>query len=198
MTVTQMVQLIRQFVQRSPLVVVSVAVTSAVLLYYGVLGVRYFKAIGQANKLTEQVDELTLQVRRIVPDVAGLETELEQNAERGEELRKQFAYPISEDLLDAITITAEETAVDLRSMSVGDAAPQSVGALEYQVQPITVALQGETQAIVELLSELRKKVPVISVGGVQMSRLDSKAPSAQVELLFYLSPQPISDKARLN
>ena len=79
--------------------------------------------------------------------------------------------------LDLVSMTAEEIKVELR------------GVLQYQVRPIFVILDGPTDNVQEFLAILHNRVPVVVASSAKIVNLDT-APSTQIQLRFYLFPEP--------
>ena len=160
---------------------------AGVLGYYAVLGARYWSASQRVEALTGQVQQLTAaQKRTALPATHVVSTSPER---RLEELRGLFAYSSTDDMIAIVSSTARETGVSLVSVSVGEAQPKPQGNVKYQAPPLSLRLQGGTDAIYRFLARLQEVASSVTVTDIRLTSLDG-LPLAQVQMLFYLSPEP--------
>ena len=172
---------------------IAVSGTIAVLLlgYYVILGTQYLKASGQVKTLSEQVRQPALQPQQQIPDSAALTAEFETQKQTLEQLRRSFKYPAVDDLLLLISDTAQENRVTVSSLTVVDAQSKVKDGIRFQVQPVSISIQGQTEDIYRFLANLSQKVLVVTVSRLNMAGL-GQTPSAQAQLLFHLSPEYIA------
>jgi len=190
--VKKLAELQRHLPRVKPWVAAAVLLAMCLLGYYAALGMRYWKASEQTASLTSQIHQLSGKGSEGLPEEKALAAELESQEQRWEKLYSLFSYPETDDLIAIVSATAQETPVDLMSVAVGDPQQKTRGGIQYQTQPMTITLQGEAPDIYRFLSLLYQEVPVTAVSGFRITGLEG-APSAQVHLLFHLSPQATSE-----
>ena len=78
------------------------------------------------------------------------------------------------------------------SLAVGDEEDEVLGDLSYHILPMTLSIRGATGNFSRFLSLLRQRVTVITASNIRLSNLESD-PSANVQLLFHLSPERSGD-----
>ena len=184
---------LRQHLSRvKPWVGVAVLLAVALLGYYSVLGMRYLDASERVASLNSEIRQLTASLGKPLPDEEALRAERESQEQRLKTVRSLFNYPESDDLVGVFSATAREAAVALGQVTVGDRRLEPLGEIHYWTQPMVATLQGETVDIFMFLSLLQQKVPMAQVVSISMSGLEG-LPSAQVQLVFYLSPQAASE-----
>ncbi|MEE9247649.1 MAG: hypothetical protein V3U79_03015 [Dehalococcoidia bacterium] len=176
-----------------PWVAVAALLAIALLGYYAILGMRYMDASGEVTSLNSQIQLLSRRMGPTPPDIEPLKAELESQGQRLEVLRDLFAYQEADHLVGILADTAQETAVALGQVSVGSIRLEIQEEIKYRIQPMTATVQGESVDIYRFLSLLQQTVPVVSVSSINISGLEG-FPSAQVQLLFYLSPEAASEK----
>ena len=177
--------------------IVAIAIAVVLLGYYGILATRYYRAYEEAPVLEHQTVRLTRAMRESLPEEQALKIALESEESYVDALKSLFSYPQTDDMMAIMSTTSQETSVTLLSLALGDAQPEIVDGILYQVQPITVTLQGESDSISEFLHVLHQKVPAFGILAIRMANLDD-APSAQIQFRAYLSPESISEKEQVN
>ena len=172
----------------------AVAVILGVLLlgYYTVQGFRYVQAWREEALLQKRVEAVRAKMASASP-VIQAKVSLEARELQLDELRRQFNYGSSDDLVAVVYRIAQETGMSLETVSAGEPQPQTVEQVVYDVRPMDVTLDGEISDLYRFLSRLHQEVPVAAASSIRLSALDA-APSAQVQLLFYLSPEPIEEE----
>jgi len=176
--------------------IVAIAIAVVLLGYYGTLATRYFQASEEVPSLEAQTLRLTRAMRESLPEEQALVTALESEESYVDALKSLFSYPQTDDLMAIMSTTSQETSVTLLSLALGDAQPDVVDGILYQVQPITVTLQGESDSISEFLHVLHQKVPAFGILAIRMADLDD-TPTAQIQFRAYLSPESISEKEKV-
>ncbi|MBI4338342.1 MAG: hypothetical protein HY680_00130 [Chloroflexi bacterium] len=189
-----MVKRFRELAQRlprlKPWVGIAVALAIALLGYYAFSGYRYINASSETTSLATQADQLSRRLRQKVPDEATLAMELERQQRRPRELIALFSYPQKDDLVAIVLATATDTSVTLERIALGEVAPRTDGTIQYQTQAMALGLRGQLGDVSRFLTLLQQRVPGTSLSGLSVSGTD-KAPTAAVQLLFYLDPQPV-------
>ena len=105
--------------------------------------------------------------------------------EGGAFLRSDAIYPV-------ITATAEEVGVTLGSLTVLDTKPLIERGIEYQTLGARFALTADTHGLIyDFLSRLHRKAPGVSVTSIALEGFGGE-PSAQLQVKFYLAPEPPS------
>ena len=99
-----------------------------------------------------------------------------------------FMLSESDSLIGIISITAQETGVSLGRIATSPLGSQEKNGILFSTLPISVTLRGNTVDIYRFLSLLQQKVPVAQVADITLINLEGD-PTAQVELLFFLSPE---------
>ena len=178
----------------------AVATLLALILfgYYTVLGVRYWTTSGQASSLTDQVSRLSATSQAQSPyDEETSKAELKSQEMRLEETSDVFSYLVVAELVALFDSTAKDTGVDLVSVVEGDPSLAIHQGIQYQTQPATVTLRGQTSRIYGFLSLLRLRVAPVTIAGIRFAGLEG-SPLAEIQLQFYLSPQPTEEILRSN
>ena len=186
-------ELQRHLSRVKPWVAVAALLAIALLGYYSILVMNYLNASEEVASLNSEIQLLSRRLGPRPPDMEALKAEQESLGQQLEGLRDLFGYREVDHLVAILSDTAQETAVALGKVAMGDSRPETQGEIQYQIQPITATVQGEAVDIYRFLSLLQRKVPVASVLGISISGLQGLA-SAQVQFLFYLSPEATSEK----
>jgi len=181
---------------------IAVACILAVILigYFAVQGIRYWRASSQESSILREISVLDRRIAAISPTgdmaakIEALKQQLDANelllANRSlqiEELNGLFHYPSTDDLMKIVANTVQETGLNLISITAGEQRTEMVGPMAYQVREVGLTLGGEPADFYKFLAQLQEMVPVASATDLRLSKLD-KDPSAQVTLLFFLSP----------
>ena len=172
--------------------VVAVVFATLVLGFYTLQGVRYWQAWKGINTMTIQIQHISAKLDQGPPETRKVAMELESQERQLRELRSSFDYPDLGQLMGILSTTAWETKVDLPALASGDPNIKELGEIRYQLQPLTLSVQGTTEGIYQFLARLHEKVPVVVAPNISISSPGAGA-SAQVQLVFYLSPRAISD-----
>ena len=178
-----------RFPKVKPWIVLASLMALCLLVYYGVLGVRYWDASGGVGSLGARADELSNQVKPGPERDLELKRELESREASREELTNAFGHREIGEIMALVLDVAGKSGVSISS--IAPATPQSAveGDVPYEIQPMTVSLQGESVAIYRFLSDLFETVPSASVSSLSISGFEGTS-SAQVLLLFYAVAQP--------
>jgi hypothetical protein len=171
----------------------AVAVLCALVLagYYSIQGWRYWQAWDESKAMTSETQQITRKLNNGAPRLE-LATNLETQQQKIAELHGLFDYPDVGQLMGIVSDTAWETQVDLPSIAAGDPGVETIDGLQYRTQALAITLLGDTEAVYRFLSRLYEKVPVVSVPNISIANPSAEA-TAQVQLVFYLSPELTSD-----
>jgi hypothetical protein len=162
--------------------------------FYTLQGMQFWEAWKQSRDMTAEVDRITRKLDRGVPDTERAVQDLELQQQRLEYLRSMFAYPDAARLIGIVSTTSWDTGVDLPSISAGDPLFKEAGGMEYRTQVLTLTSQAPVQDMYRFLASLHGKVKVVSVPSISIANPSGDAATAQIQLIFYASPRPISDE----
>lgn len=168
-------------------VVVAAALATALLGYYGFLGMRYWKASRQVATATAEVERLS----GLVETYSGAEASVAEAGGKAEsrldELRTVFQARPSDELVSLLATTAQKAGVGLKSVTGGEPVSLALEGMQFLAQSIGITLQGSTVDIYRFLTLLQREAPAMGVGDVRIVGAEF-APSAQVQLVFYSLP----------
>ena len=185
---------IRQFRLRlassRPWVTVAVIVAAGLFLYFAGQGVRWWQVNGDNAALQDEIGRLERSIGQLPDSANQQEAKLEAKTTQLESLLELFDYPAADTLMAIVSATAANVGLDLVSMTAEDVVTEAKGDLQYRVRPISVVMDGPTANVRNFLSVLYDRVPVVVASNARMVNLDS-VPSTQIQLRFYLSPEPI-------
>ena len=176
-----------------PWIVAAVIVAAGLSFYFAAQGVRYWQAAGNNSSVRDQIGRLE---RAIGPQI---DSDTEQKAQLAAanlelaNLHLLFDYPATDTLMSIVSDIAGDVGLDLVSMTAEKVVAQPRGTLQYQVQPISVIIDGPTASVQMFLAILYDRVPVVVASNAKMVNLDT-TPSTQLQLQFYLSPEPLPEE----
>ena len=175
-----------------PWVALAVALVIVLLAYYGLLGARYWTATSQIALTTQQINQITRVLREALPGASPAADGLEVQRQRINELGSVFRYRSRDDLVGIVAAIAEETSVSLTSLGLGERQTLEEEGILYQLQPMVIVVGGRMGDLDRFLARLSDTVSAVTVSNISIGGLES-VPTANIELLFHLSPQ-ISDE----
>ena len=150
------------------------------------LGVRFGLAFREAASLSGQIDQKA-QNAFMLPDSEALELSLANGEQQLEEHRVWYSRPPNNDLMAQLSDVARKSRVDLISVTGVDPLEETRGTIKYQVQPMTVNVQGdEPEDIYRFISLLSETPPVATVSSISISGLEGGS-TAQIRFLFFFS-----------
>ena len=144
-------------------------------------------------------------------------SELERQLTNLEALERLFHYPGTDELLAMVSSTAADVGLELLSMRAEAPREETLNVLAhqvelvaisaepasnfgpeadpaetpdvlvFQVQPITISLEGPPANLTQFLTSLQQRVPVVSAPNIRIAGMDGVTTS-KIQLLFYLSP----------
>lgn len=168
----------------------ALVVALGLVTYNALLGVRWWGAERQVASLAIQVRQGLATTPSHTPSAEDRTRELAERERLWQEARQPFLLSAPEDLAQRLVATAQETGASLTSIALGDPQSKSVEGIQYTAQPVTLGLRGEPASLSGFLSRLGVHIPSAAVVAVSLSDL-AHSPAAQVQLLVYLSPQPV-------
>lgn len=176
-----------------PWVTVAVIIAAGLFLYFAGQGVRWWQANGENATLQDQISRLERSNGQLPASASQQEAKLEAKTAQLESLLELFDYPATDTLMAIVSATAANVGLDLVSMTVDDTVTVPRGSLQYRVRPISVVMDGPTAKVRNFLSLLYERVPVVVASNARIVNLDS-VPSTQIQLRFYLSPEPVPEE----
>ena len=191
-----MSKVFRKITGTTPWVFAAVVLALALILYFAAQGTRYWQADRDNSSARDEIRLLERDTRNTPGGTTDQQVQLVTNLLRLEDLHLLFDYPATDTLLEIMSETARDTGIDLRSMNVGKATIEPVGTLQYRVQPVSISINGPTGNVQDFLAMLHDRVPVMAASNPSMSNLGTSesGPVTQLELRFYLSPEPIPEE----
>jgi hypothetical protein len=146
----------------------------------------------ESKVMTSEIQQITRKLNDGVPSLEQSVADLETQQQKLAELHGLFDYPDVGQLMGIVSATAWETQVDLPSIAAGDPGVKTIDGLQYRTQALSITLRGDSEAIYRFLFRLHEKVPVVSVPNISIANPNANS-TAQVQLVFYLSPDLTSD-----
>ena len=142
--------------------------------------------------MTSQSQSIDASLNQGVPQTEAVEWGREVQERELTRLEGLFYYPDIGRLMSTISRTAGENGVDLASIGAADPRLERLGDMEYQAQGMTLSVDAPTEDLYRFLARLHDKVPVMGVPSITMISPGAES-SAEIQLVFYLSPRPVSD-----
>ncbi len=191
-----MADLRRLLSRLKPWVGVSVILAVALLGYFLFQGWRYLQASNDVSSLTREIDKIEnnpIFKARTGDSASAKPNEQPPEGQRSvAKFRSLFRHQSVEDLMTIVAETASKAAVDLTSMNPDSPQTAIFGELQYQVQPLSISVEGSTADLYRFLFLLHENIPVVAASDIRIANLGT-SPAAQVRLLFYLSPGPVEE-----
>lgn len=175
-----------------PWIIIAVMMAAGLSLYFAGQGIRYWQVTGDNATLQEDIRRLERATGVLPSSADEQEAKLEAKTLQFDALLQLFEYPATDTLMSIVSDTAGVAGLDLVSMTAENVVIVPRGEFQYHVRPISVVLDGSTADVREFLAMLYNRVPVVVASNARMVNLDS-APSTQIQLRFYLSPEPVPD-----
>lgn len=181
-----------KFANSRPWLIVAVVVAAGLFLYFAAQGVRYWQATGEISAVKAEILRLERATGQLPAGRDENEAKLEAKTDQLGSLLQLFDYPAADTLMSIVADTVGSVGLGLISMTAEEAVIEDREGLRYQVRPISVVVEGPTSDFRNFLSVLYDLVPIVVASDARMVNLDT-SPSTQVQLRFYLSPEPISE-----
>ena len=172
-----------------------VAVLGALVIagFYGYQGYRFWTAWSGERSMAKEVHRINTKLSRVVPEVATTKTNQERQEQRLEDLHSSYFDSSVGNIMNTVSATARNLNVELSSLSAGDPNYEPMGVLEYRVQGLTVTAEAPTQNLYKFIERLSTSMPVMEVTAITIGNPGEKA-TAQVQLVFYLSPRLLTEE----
>jgi hypothetical protein len=174
-----------------PWAVIAAAAATILFSFYAYQGWQYWLAWDELRALSLEKERITARLSQGNPEVEQLTDELETQQQRLDQFEEMFDDSDSNRLIGILSSISWDTGVELPTISAGVPKSEVIGANRYQTQPMTIAVQGDIEAIYSFIRALRERLPFVSLANISISS-PGEAASAQIGLVFYLSPQPIA------
>ena len=194
---TQNIAGLRQVLSRvKPWAGVAMVLAVVLLVFYLVQGWRYWQASADSYSLSQEIqkseEKIALMSQGSESATAELESQQVDRQRSLEELRDSFSYRSTGSLMATIASVASAASVELTSMNPDFPRTEVLGELQYQVQTLAISVRGETADLYSFLASLHQQLPVVIASDISIGGFDGR-PQAQLQLLFYLSPEPIQE-----
>jgi len=172
--------------------VVAVLGVLALLAFNGYQAKVYWESRQEIQAMNYQMDQIAQSLRGTVQYNSSVQ--LANRTHRLQQLDGLFHHPQSDELLAMMSSTARLTRVSLGSVSTGDPGVKVIDDVNYVSQPMNLTVKGSTDDIYRFLYALHQQAPVLLVASMNLSNSeDMVGSSADINLVFYLSPQTKSD-----
>ncbi len=165
--------------------------------FYSLEGWRYWRAWDQSRVMTEQIEQITAKLSQETPEVEVSDGELDLRQRRLAYFEDQFNQSDNSRLIGIVSTTSWDSGVELPSISIGDPAYQEVGKTRYRTQSMSLSAQGDVNDIYQFLTNLQRELPILSVPEISISEPGDDSTS-QIQLIFYLQPETITDEEAAN
>ncbi|MBI4282807.1 MAG: hypothetical protein HY672_04925 [Chloroflexi bacterium] len=169
-------------------VLLAALLEAVVVLYWAYLGARYVISAGEVSRLKEDVAI----VMESLSTPAASQTspgQTEAADQRFKDLATRFNRYDSETLVGMVYEVADASGVGITALVMGKASAKVEDGVQYQLQPLTLNLNGGTYNVISFLEGLRQQIPALAVADTRLSGSDGQ-PTAQMQLVLYVSPQP--------
>ena len=173
-----------------PWIAVASVAALALLGYFVMQGVEYWQASTDAASSRQEIRDLEIKMQAVPGEVKTVADQLKAQQERLDDLEALFAVSTTDELMGIISATSRESALELKSISSHSTRPEGLGNREYNVQPVSITLEGPVDNFSRFLSLLQQRVPVVAATDLRIGNLGS-SPTAKMRLFFYLSPHAI-------
>ena len=164
-----------------------VLVGLGLLAYFAFLGFHYLDVSMQSSASKEKIGELQDAFLEALPDIDGMRSQQESRARAVEDLRATFDHGDVSELMAIVSNMAREASVGLVSMVVGGSQAETVGGIEYRLQPMTITLVGSSEEMTGFFSALHRELPIFSVADLSISS-PGRGSTGQARLLLYTLP----------
>lgn len=173
---------------------VSLAVLMAVTLlgYYLLLGVRYWQASSKSDQLSAQIQQASQVVRQILSN-GSAQTQVPPSSieEQRQQVQRLFTNERTDTLVSTLSSIAQETGVAMTSLKLGDPKFETTELIRYQLQPVTITLEGTTNNVYLFLTWLQTRVKTVEINDVA-TKFDQDTAQSQIQLSFYMSAKEVS------
>jgi YD repeat-containing protein len=192
------ISLMRLYLTRlKPWAVIATAASLILVSFYAYQGWQYWLAWDELRALGEEKDRISRTVSADAPEAEQLAEELKAQQQRLVQFEDMLDHTDSNRLIGILSGISWETGVELPAISAGVARTEDIGTNRYQTQPMNITVQGDIEDIYSFILAVQEKLPIVSLASISVSSPGEEA-SAQVSLVFYLSPQSIAGTGGAN
>lgn len=164
--------------------------TFQAMQYYNAQGLPIIGPEGEIASLNQEKTSIKQELTKDPPQLESLEAQIEQSRSRLEDLRIQFNFAATDDLVNVVSATALESDLDLTTITTGDLKAETLSKTDFLVRPMSLALQGDPTNFSRFLKAIHQKIPVTGVPEIRFPALEDN-PTARLTLAFYLLPDPV-------
>ncbi len=162
----------------------------AVLLYCAYLAVSYTLSANEAKSLDKKVAVLTEGLGAPAASQAS-PAQAEVAEQRLKAIEQLFKRHDSEALAGMVYDAADTSGVEVNALFMGKVSAKVEDGVQYQLQPLTLNINGSSKNVVQFLAALRQRYPAVAVTDGRLSG-SGAGPAAQIQLVLYISPQAVS------
>lgn len=175
-------------------VIVALALVLVLLGCYGVLGVRFLNYRADAQTLAAEADKLSRIVDKPAPTVMSLEADRDASQQKLDSIRDLYQCEERDELTALIVDTADDAGVNLDQIMTAGDRMKSVGDISYQPQSLSLSVSGSLTEVFSFLDLLHERAPTVELVQVGFSSSEDMPEEANIQLLFYLSPEYVAEE----
>lgn len=168
-----------------------------VVSFYSFEGWRYWQAWEESKLMSQQIDQINTKLNKGTSGIEVAAGDLDLHQQRLEYFESMFNESDSNSLIGILSNISWDTEIELPTISAGEPTFENIGPYRYKTQPISLAAQGDIEDIYRFVSTLQEELPIVSVTNLSISDPGEEA-KAQIQLVFYISPQLIADAEGVN
>ncbi|MEX2431237.1 MAG: hypothetical protein WD645_04885 [Dehalococcoidia bacterium] len=156
-------------------------------VYFAVLGVQHWGEVQQYNSMLVQQQELARTINLANRTGTAPDAELEAVQAEWETMAGSFSHGHPDRMYIVLTDAASRGRVTVSSLSSSPAGTELRSGITYQVQDVSMSVQGSMNNIRRFLTQLPAVAPVALVS-VDLRGLEN-IPTADLSLTFYINPE---------
>lgn len=174
-----------------PWAAVALALGLALVSYYAVRGVQFLNYGADQEVLAADVSRLSHIVGRTTTDVELLQADLETSQQKLEATCAAYSCQHPDHLVALVADTARDAGVSLDGVKVAGTVMETVGDVQYELQPLDLWVGGSLTEVFSFLDLLNQRAPTAKITELNLGGLQEE-PAAQIQVVFYLSPQYVT------
>lgn len=172
-------------------VVAATLVAGALMVYYAVLGYRYWSATGQVNQMTQRIDGLQSERLAMASSMSNADIAMQDGGAELQVQQSKFDISGLGDMLTFLTTAAADMDVWVLTVTERDPTQLVEDGASYTSLPVQMDIQGDVQRIFSFVDSVRQLAPSMEVVNLRFVSLEG-TPLAQLEMAFHTSPKPVS------
>lgn len=180
-----------------PWAVIATVASVILVSFYAYQGWQYWLAWDELRALSLEKARISAKLSVGTLEVEQLADDLDVQQQRLVQFEEMFDQSDSNKLIGILSSISWETGVELPTISAGLPKFEDFGTNRYQSQPMSITVQGDIEDIYSFILTLQEKLPFLSLANISVASPGEEA-SAQISLVFYLSPQPIASAEGAN